>query len=160
MAESEKITLSIRRTDDYRGGPKVWIIDDDEESEWEVTIDPPQAHKYRVYYIGLGIGEVKVTSLRSFDSYENARGYCQAQFKLTTQEDPFCAEGGMTAGYHPTGKRTKIQFKSDYQITYDAQNEEHVSDIKDYDCSNFYHALLIDNSREVIPLEYDYIWYD
>lgn len=73
--------------------------------------------KYRVYYIGLDIGDEIVDFLKEFENFDDALFYCKQQYFLYTGDFSFTSDGDCNSASHPNGGRPEIDVpdEMDYQ---------------------------------------------
>jgi len=154
----ETIELTVTHTNDYREGPKLWIVQglpsDDESGNLEdrdtygVELTLPDRENYHVFQLSLDLGFYDEKLLRTFTSIEEAILYSKQQFYLFTGEYPFISNGKVTSGYHPMGERVNVETSN---------IEDEICDITGY--GNRY-LIIIKSNNEIrsYSLDYSAIW--
>jgi hypothetical protein len=108
--------IIVHDTDDYREGPSLDIIDEDDT---EVDYDPDCVYyrlnldttdnEINLYYVCLGCCdfEYDLVKLGDFPNSKKAFEYAQQQFTLYNKCSPF-VQTDLTCAYHPIGYRPEI----------------------------------------------------
>lgn len=132
----KRVCIKVKHTDDYRAGPSLLVLDNEEEEEEEYEdlsyeIDDTHFFVYHAQLNQCGCGST-VKLLKQFDDFTNAETFAKKMYQKITGDGPFIQDG-IGEGYHPTGKRAR----------YDEEEENLTLSLEDDDDEDEPYLLIV-----------------